>query len=290
MNQIDISYRRIGRIAGPVLITNFSYTAMGVIDTMMVGRLGVVALAGVGLGNMVAFSLLSFFWGSLSGVNTLVAQAVGARDRVAVGRVFFQGLYLALAGGAILTVSWPLLVGLIGWIGPTEGVEEIATDYMRIRLLGSWGVVLLWAADNFYRGLGRTTVTMWCGLVQLVLNCGLNYLLIFGKFRVPGDGGGWCCAGDGAGAALRRTPALRHGHLVRPGAPRVRHLEQLASAAGSLSSSAEAEPADRRSNLPRDGWGDGLHGDRSSARGCRNWRLPTRSSKPGVSPSWVPSR
>ena len=49
--KIDISYRHIGQIAGPVLITNFSYTAMGVIDTIMVGRLGVTALAAVGQSN-----------------------------------------------------------------------------------------------------------------------------------------------------------------------------------------------------------------------------------------------
>ncbi len=41
MARIDISYRRICRIAGPVVVTNFSYTMMGVIDTVMVGRLGV---------------------------------------------------------------------------------------------------------------------------------------------------------------------------------------------------------------------------------------------------------
>lgn len=191
---IDISYRHIGRIAGPVLITNFSYTAMGVIDTMMVGRLGVAALAAVGLGNMVAFSLLSFFWGQLSGVNTLVAQAFGARDRTAVGRVFFQGIYLAACAGVVLSFSWPLLVALIAWIGPGEEVQTIAGDYVKIRILGGWGVVLLWAADNFYRGLGRTTVTMWCGMIQLVLNCGLNYVLIFGKLGFPAMGG--------AGAAL----------------------------------------------------------------------------------------
>lgn len=185
MNTVDISYRRIGRIAGPVLVTNFSYTAMGVIDTIMVGRLGVTSLAAVGLANMVSFSLLSFFWGMLSGVNTLVAQAVGAGDRVAIARIFFQGLYLAALAGSVMTLGWPLLAGLLGWIDPSPEVAGIALDYMRIRIVGSWGVVLLWAADNFYRGLGRTTYTMWCGFGQLVLNCGLNYLLIFGRGGFP---------------------------------------------------------------------------------------------------------
>ena len=51
MNSVDVSYRRILKVTSPVLVTQLSYTAMGVIDTMMVGRLGVLELAAVGLRN-----------------------------------------------------------------------------------------------------------------------------------------------------------------------------------------------------------------------------------------------
>jgi len=194
MGRVDISYRRIFVIAGPVLVTNFSYTMMGVIDTMMVGRLGVAALAAVGLANMVAFSILSFFWGLMTGVNTLTAQAVGARDREAIGRVFFQGLYLALASGLVILATMPLVKSILGWVDPSPEVARIAAEYMNVRLFGGLSVVLMWAGDNFYRGLGRTTVMMWCGMVQLVLNCGFNWVLIFGKLGAPAMGA--------AGAAL----------------------------------------------------------------------------------------
>ena len=53
---------------------------MGIIDTIKVGLLGVTALAGVGLGNMVPWWVLSLFWEMLAGVNTLVAQGVGGGD------------------------------------------------------------------------------------------------------------------------------------------------------------------------------------------------------------------
>ena len=192
---IDISYRRVGQIAGPVLITNFSYTAMGVIDTIMVGQLGVRALAAVGLGSLVTWTALSFFWGLLSGVNTLVAQAVGASDRQAVGRIFWQGIYLALVCGGLIVLFWPLVPDIFRWAGASAEVQSIATYYMRIRVLGSLGVTLLLVCDNFYRGLGRTTVTMWCGIGQMLLNCGLNYVLIFGKFGAPRLGAGGAALG-----------------------------------------------------------------------------------------------
>jgi MATE family multidrug resistance protein len=188
MARIDISYRRICRLAGPVVVTNFSYTMMGVIDTVMVGRLGVPSLAAVGLGNMLSFSLLSFFWGLTSGINTLTAQAYGARDRDAVGRVFFQGFYQALIAGVLVLAAVPALRAVLGWVDASPEVEGIAREYIDVRLFGGLTVTVLWACDNFYRGLGRTTVMMWCGMVQLVLNCSFNWIFIFGKLGAPAMG------------------------------------------------------------------------------------------------------
>lgn len=193
-HRIDTSYQRILQIAGPVLVANLSYTAMGVIDTIMVGRLGVTALAAVGLGNLISFTALSFFWGLLAGVNTLVAQAVGARDRRAVGRVFWQGIYLAAACAVTILLFYPLIPRIFEWAGASREVQVIGADYMRVRIGGAFGVSILLVCDNFYRGLGRTRLIMWCGLLKLVFNCGLNYVFIFGAFGTPQMGA--------AGAAL----------------------------------------------------------------------------------------
>jgi MATE family multidrug resistance protein len=188
MGRVDITYRRILAIAGPVLVTNFSYTMMGVVDTVMVGRLGVTALAAVGLANIVSFSVLSFFWGLMTGVNAMTAQAHGARDRDAVGRVFFQGLYLALAAGVVILATMPLVMAILRWVDPSPEVARMAAAYMDVRLYGGITVVLLQCCDNFYRGLGRTRIMMWCGLAQLVLNCGFNWVFIFGKLGAPAMG------------------------------------------------------------------------------------------------------
>ena len=184
MPRVDISYRRIVDIAGPVLVTNFSYTMMGVIDTVMVGRLGVPALAAVGLANLISFSLLSFFWGLSSGINTLTAQAYGARDRDAVARSFFQGLYLAILSGLVVLAAIPAVRAVLVWVDASPEVERLAREYIDVRLWGGLTITVLWACDNFYRGLGRTTVMMWCGMAQMVLNCVFNWVFIFGTATV----------------------------------------------------------------------------------------------------------
>ena len=184
-SKIDISYRRIAQIITPVLIGQLSYTMMGVIDTVMVGRLGVTALAGVGLGNFVTWWLLSFVVGMITGVNTLVAQAVGGGRPRAAGSALYQGIYLGLIMAAGLAACWPLVPGLMHRIGAAAETAGIASGYMQIRLLGGFGFAILTVCDSFYRGLGRTGILMWCGLAQMVLNCGLNWLLIFGNLGAP---------------------------------------------------------------------------------------------------------
>jgi MATE family multidrug resistance protein len=72
---------------------------------------------------------------------------------------------------------------------------------MRIRLLGAFGLMLLMACDNFYRGIGRTDVPMWFGFVKLFLNSGANYVFIFGHLGAPELGG----VGAAVGTAIANT-------------------------------------------------------------------------------------
>ena len=201
MSRPDTSYRSVLRLSTPVMLSQLSYTAMGIIDTIMVGRVGVVALASVGLGSILFWWLLSLFWGMLAGVNTLVSQAEGANDRKAAGVAFWQGIYLGLLLSVLVFVLWPLAPQLMAWTGASPEVQENAASYMRIRLLGAFGLMLLLACDNFYRGIGRTDVPMWFGFVKVFLNCGANYIFIFGQLGAPELG----AVGAAVGTAIANT-------------------------------------------------------------------------------------
>ena len=186
--RIDTSYRSIGRIVAPVLVSTASYTAMGVIDTMMVGRLGVLELGAVGLGNLLTWWFLSFFFGLITVVNTFVAQAYGADDRRAVGAALWQGIYMAIGAGFLILLCWFAMPAIFALTRAADDLQETALAYSRIRILGAFGLTFLAVADNFYRGLGRTDIPMWSAWIQLALNCGFNYLFIFGKLGMPAMG------------------------------------------------------------------------------------------------------
>ena len=86
-------FREMANLAYPVVLTQLSATAMGVVDTAMVGRLGATELASVGFGAIWLWTLFSLFYGTASGVQTFVSQADGAGESRACGRWVWQGLF-----------------------------------------------------------------------------------------------------------------------------------------------------------------------------------------------------
>src|SRR3954466_8893850 len=99
--------RRIGRglqselrpmvgLAGPVVLAELGWMAMGIVDTIFVGRLGAEAIGAVSLGSAMYFAVAIFGMGLLLGLDTLVSQAFGAGRRDECHRWLVQGVYLCL--------------------------------------------------------------------------------------------------------------------------------------------------------------------------------------------------
>ena len=104
----------MARIAVPIVCINLGLQAMGVVDALMVGKLGGAAIAAVALGNFYFFNASVFGMGLLCAIDPIVAQAVGAGDAVAVARGVQRGVLLAalvsvLALLALLPVKAMLL-------------------------------------------------------------------------------------------------------------------------------------------------------------------------------------
>ncbi|MBL0891185.1 MAG: MATE family efflux transporter, partial [Gemmatimonadaceae bacterium] len=76
--------RDMAQVAAPIVLINVGIQAMGLVDTLMVGRLGGAAIAAVALGNFYFFNVSVFGIGLLFALDPVVAQAVGAGDSQAV--------------------------------------------------------------------------------------------------------------------------------------------------------------------------------------------------------------
>lgn len=173
--------RTILALASPVAVSRLSTTVMGLVDTLLVGRgLGTDALAAVGLGTFLWWTALCWFEGTLTGVNTWVAQLRGAGDERR-GRVFgWQGIYIAVAGGVVLAVLASLVEPALGLARLPPESHGLTVLYTERVLLGSGFVMLMSAVAGYLQGLGNTRTPMWITLLTNAVNAVLDYAFIYG--------------------------------------------------------------------------------------------------------------
>ncbi|HVP57627.1 MAG TPA: MATE family efflux transporter, partial [bacterium] len=178
-------YGEVWFLAYPAVLTMLSQTLMSFTDAVMVGRLGPVQLASVGLAGTIVWGFFAFFNGLVSGVNTFVAQDFGAKEYRGIGKMTWQGIYLAVLSGIVMasmSVFSPVFFRLLG---PSPDVQLIGTAFLRIRLLGGGFMVSWMCFSAFLRGLGDTRTPLKIALVANGINIVANYCLIFGKLGFP---------------------------------------------------------------------------------------------------------
>jgi len=192
-------YHELSWLAYPVVLSNLCGSAMHVIDSIMVGRLGATELAAVGYGGIWLWTALTLFMGTATGVQTFVSQADGSGDHHLCGRWAWQGFYavtpITVLGVALFVAVFPTLLSLLG---PSEGLQELSVEYTRARSLGCLGLGVWMVLTSFFRGIGDTRTPLIASLVATVVNIGSNYCLIFGNFGFPELG----VQGAGVGTAI----------------------------------------------------------------------------------------
>jgi multidrug resistance protein, MATE family len=181
----DTSVRTVFNLAWPVMISMLSYTAMSVVDTLFVSRLGTEPLAAVGLASILVFFSQSFGAGLMGGVRVLVSQATGASDHHAARRFGWQGLWLALPLGVAMSSLSLLPPSIFHILGATDVISIYADEFFSIRVLGAPLVLINIALSAWFQGRGDTKTPMRSTLFGNAINIGLDPLLIFGWWGFP---------------------------------------------------------------------------------------------------------
>lgn len=189
--------RAIAVIAIPLAAAYLAEIAMMVCDRIIVGRLGGVELAAVGLVGDLAFEALLFAMAVVSVVGILIAQSTGAGDSAPIARQVRQGLWVATAlsipGTAILWFIAPLL----GLTHQDPDVIRLGDDYARglawCFLPSLWFIVL----RQFLAARAQANAVMTITVAAVFVNAGLTWVLVFGAFGLPAmgvAGAGWATA------------------------------------------------------------------------------------------------
>src|SRR5882672_2653794 len=124
------------RLALPIVVVQLGQMLMGVVDTVMVGHVSADAIAAVALGNLYFFGAAIFGMGGLMALDPVVAQAVGARDPVAVARGVQRGVILSLALSLVATALLLPARPVLGLLHQPEHVADVAATYARIEIAG----------------------------------------------------------------------------------------------------------------------------------------------------------
>ncbi len=177
------------RLAAPVVLASIAQTLMGLVDTLMVARLGTAAIAAVGVSTLL-FSAMATSIKSLDvAVQTFTARRDGAGRERETGAVVGTGLAMvAVAGifGTVAGVAWPGL-GL-GLVSADPEVVALGSDYYRLRAVGLLPLLVFLIIRSGFDGLGHTRVGMVVGVGMNLVNVLLNWMLIFGKLGAPALG------------------------------------------------------------------------------------------------------
>ena len=176
------------RLALPIVIVQVGLMAMGVVDSIMVGRISAAALAGVALGNVYFYACAVFGMGTLLALDPIVAQAVGARDEPAVTRALQRGLILSAA----LTVPISLLLMTVrpalALLGQPADVIPIASGYVWREIPGVLPFLAFTVLRQTLQALGRMRAIVLAIVLANLLNVALNWALIYGHWGAPALG------------------------------------------------------------------------------------------------------
>ncbi|MCH8551508.1 MAG: MATE family efflux transporter [Natronospirillum sp.] len=181
-------YKTVLGISLPLLAYYFSEVAIGLTDLYIVGQLGSVELAAVGLGKTIVFGWLVMGFCILSMVSVLSAEAL-AQDRPDdVTLIVVQGFWLAV----LIVIPGIVIVLLTPWLLRQMNYE--AAMLTEIEAYLTWVVWMLipalWFAvvRNFLTVMKKASVFLVVSIAAVVVNYLLNQLLVFGRLGFPALG------------------------------------------------------------------------------------------------------
>ncbi|RAP40102.1 MATE family efflux transporter [Rhodovulum viride] len=185
----DLGHRRVLAIALPIVLSNLTVPILGAVDTAVVGQIGAAAPIGaVGVG---AVALASVYWvfGFLRmGTTGLTAQARGAGDAAEVAAMLSRALMIGLVAGlALMALQMPLIAAALGLAPASAEVEDMARQYMAIRIWSAPATIALYGINGWLIGQERTRAVLAIQLWMNGLNVGLDLLFVLTLgWGVPG--------------------------------------------------------------------------------------------------------
>jgi multidrug resistance protein, MATE family len=189
-------FRPMLRLALPLALTELAWVAMGLVDTMMVGRLpySAVAIGAVSLGTTLFYAIGIFGSSIMLGLDTLASQAYGAGKLQECHRAFFNALYLALVLAPALMVLIFAGLPFLNHFGIDPQVLAHTIPFIKALTWGTFPLVLYSVFRRYLQSMAIVRPVVFAGISANVVNLIGNWALVYGHLGLPAlgvTGSGW---------------------------------------------------------------------------------------------------
>jgi MATE family multidrug resistance protein len=186
--------KKILSLAYPVIIGQLGTIMMGVVDSIMVGKLGSAQLAASSLANSLYLLVLIIAIGNAVAVTPLIAILLGAKKIDECG-IYYQNSFIINLVMAFLTFAITILCShFLYFFNQAKEVEAYTKSYLQIIGLSAFPLMVFQTNKQFIEGMSIMRPAMIVTLIANVVNAFANWLLIFGNLGMPRlelDGAGW---------------------------------------------------------------------------------------------------
>ncbi len=182
------------KLAYPIIIGQLGHMMMGVVDSVMVGKIGAAPLAASSIAHGLFMLFMIFGIGMSMAISPLTAMVMGAKKYSECGIVFRQGLLVNMIVGIVLTIAIIFGADIIRFLNQPEEIIEQGAAYMRILAYSVVPVMIFQTYKQFSEGLSLMRPAMVITLLANIINVFANWVLIYGNLGMPAlhlPGAGW---------------------------------------------------------------------------------------------------
>ncbi len=167
------------------MMGSLGHLLVGLIDDIMVGRLGPVELAATSLGNSLIFIALSIGIGFSFAITPLIAESDGEGNKEKGRSIFQHGLILMIIIGVAMFVMLLLIKPILYHLDQPEEVVLLAIPYYEIVAISMIPLMIFQGFKQFTDGLSETKYAMYATVLTNIVNVILNFALIYGLWIFP---------------------------------------------------------------------------------------------------------
>ncbi|HAX72774.1 MAG TPA: MATE family efflux transporter [Firmicutes bacterium] len=182
-------YKRLIVLTLPIVLQSLITSSLNMLDTLMIGSIGEIELAAVGVANQYYFLYSLVIMGVGAGCAILIAQLWGKKDFDNIKVVLKLGVYIGTVLSILFTiVGYFFSENIIAIFNSDTQVIAVGSQYLKVTVFSYFVTALSYVYSAALRSIGNTVLPMWASVIALLTNAALNAILIFGFFGAPALG------------------------------------------------------------------------------------------------------